>query len=248
MCLFAFLVLLCASVMSYKHSRPHNTVIPKQEFSIFFINCCSALLAFALVLKPTYWKGQFLLVFVQAVCTTLTGYCALGTFLYAAFVIIGLINGFFKTKSHLKIGIILLIWLFVLVGYGYYAVQFGTRGVMYIFISLATSLFFFGFYFYVYKKLESLLIPLVPAKVRRPNTNMPPIGTELYLSDYGLSERQIKLVLSYLTSLKSYEQLASEFLISTSTVKKDMIEVFEKFNVKNIKELHILLIQYFVKE
>lgn len=118
---------------------------------------------------------------------------------------------------------------------------------MYIHISVATSLFFFAFYFYVYKKLETLLIPLTTAIPQNPNIKLPPKGTSLHLSNYGLTERQIDLVMEYISSQKSYSQLANQFRVSTSTVKKDMSEVFEKFQVQNLKELHILLLQYFVK-
>ena len=35
--------------------------------------------------------------------------------------------------------------------------------------------------------------------------------------------------------------------MSTSTVKKDMNDVFKKFDVKNINELYLLLIQFEVE-
>ena len=247
MCFFAFLVLLCAAVMSYKHPREKTTVIPKQDVTVFCINLVSAATALFLTFKPSVWQAQVSLLFIQAVSTTLTGYNTLGTFLYSAFIILCFANGFFKTRTRLKITCILLAWVAVLVGYGYYAVQWGVRGIMYIHISVATSLFFFAFYFYVYKKLETLLIPLTTAIPQNPNIKLPPKGTPLHLSNYGLTERQIDLVLEYISSQKSYSQLANQFRVSTSTVKKDMSEVFEKFQVQNLKELHILLLQYFVK-
>ena len=58
---------------------------------------------------------------------------------------------------------------------------------------------------------------------------------------------RINLVLEYIDSKKSYSELSRQFNISLSTVKKDMTEIFEKFDVQNIRDLHILLIQYFVK-
>lgn len=247
MCFFAFLVLLCAAVMSYKHPREKNTIIPFQDISIFAINSVSAVIALALTFKPSVWQAQVFLLFIQACTTTLTGYNTLGTFLYSAFIILCFANGFFKTKVRLKISCILIAWIAVLIGYGYYAIQWGTRGVMYIHISIATSLFFFAFYFYVYKKLETLLVPLVPAKPQKSDIKLPQQGTSLYLSNYGLTERQTNLVLEYLSSEKTYSELAKQFYISESTVKKDMTEIFEKFNVQNIKDLHILLLQYFVK-
>lgn len=247
MCFFAFLVLLCAAVMSYKHPREKHTVIPKQDVTVFVINSVSAAIALALTFKPSVWQAQVFLLFIQAASTTLTGYNTLGTFLYSAFVILCFANGFFKTRVKLKITCIFVVWIAILVGYGYYALQWGTRGVMYIHISIATSLFFFAFYFYVYKKLETLLVPLVPAKPQKSDIKLPPKGTTLHLSRYGLTERQIDFVMEYLSSQKMYKELADQFFVSVSTVKKDMTEIFEKFNVQNIKELHILLLQYFVE-
>ncbi len=247
MCFFAFLVLLCAAVMSYNHPRINRTVLPKQDYSVFIINAVSALIALALTFKPSVWQAQVSLLFIQSVTTTLTGYSTLGTFLYSAFIILCFANGFFKTKVKLKIVCIFAAWIAVLAGYSYYALQWGSRGIMYIFISIATSLFFFAFYFYVYKKLETLLIPLVPAKVQKSNIKLPQPGTSLHLSEYGLTERQVNLVLEYIDSKKSYSELSRQFNISLSTVKKDMTEIFEKFDVQNIRDLHILLIQYFVK-
>lgn len=247
MCFFAFLVLLCAAVMSYKHPREKQTVIPNQNVTVFVINSVSAAIALALTFKPSVWQAQVSLLFIQAVSTTLTGYNTLGTFLYSAFIILCFANGFFKTKVRLKITCILVAWIAVLVGYGYYALQWGTRGVMYIHISVATSLFFFAFYFYVYKKLETLLVPLVPVKPLKSDIKLPLKGTTLHLSKYGLTERQIDFVMEYLVSQKTYKELANQFFVSVSTVKKDMTEVFEIFNVQNIKDLHILLLQYFVE-
>lgn len=247
MCFFAFLVLLCAAVMSYKHPREKHTVIPKQDVTVFVINSVSAAIALALTFKPSVWQAQVFLLFIQAVSTTLTGYNNLGTFLYSAFIILCFANGFFKTKVRLKITCILVVWIAVLVGYGYYALQWGVRGIMYIHISVATSLFFFAFYFYVYKKLETLLVPLVPVKPLKSDIKLPPKGTTLHLSKYGLTERQIDFVMEYLASQKMYKELANQFFVSVSTVKKDMAEVFEIFNVQNIKDLHILLLQYFVE-
>ncbi len=247
MCFFAFLVLLCAAVMSHKHPREKTTIIPYQDVSVFVINSVSAAIAFVLTFKPSIWQAQVFLLFIQAATTTLTGYNTLGTFLYSAFIILCFANGFFKTKVRLKISCIILAWVAILVGYGYYAVQWGTRGIMYIHISVATSLFFFAFYFYVYKKLESLLVPLVPAKPQKSDIKLPPKGTTLHLSKYGLTERQIDFVMEYLSSQKVYKELADQFYVSISTVKKDMTEIFEKFNVKNIKDLHILLLQYLVE-
>ena len=72
-------------------------------------------------------------------------------------------------------------------------------------------------------------------------------GSKIKLEEFGLSERQIKFVKDYLKNKSSYKELSEKYFISTSTVKKDMNDVFTKFNVKNINELYLLLIQFEVE-
>ena len=70
---------------------------------------------------------------------------------------------------------------------------------------------------------------------------------KIHLEEFGLSERQINLVKDYLINKTGYKELGQKYFMSTSTVKKDMNDVFKKFDVKNINELYLLLIQYEVE-
>lgn len=250
-CLLGTIVLITASVMSYKHIPRYVSIFPKPEYTIFAINAFSAFLAFLLVIFPNNWKAQVFVLFIQAISTTCTGFETLGTFLYSAVIILLFVNGFFKTYLRGKIITIILVWTLILVGYAFYVLKNGhfcRRAFYRLALEVSVSMFFFGFYFYIYKRMESLLVTLVPAKSNiSSHSDLPAAGTTLHLSNYGLTERQINLVLSYLTTQKSYEELSEQFYISKSTVKKDMTEIFEKFGVSNIKELHILLLQYIVK-
>ena len=251
MCLFAFIVLCVASAMSFLHHPKSFSVIPKPEYTIFIVNFISAISCLFLVFKPENWKAQCLILFIQSVSTTLTGYNTLGTFLYSALIILLFVNGFFKTQLKEKFISLCIIWAAVCFGYGIYAMNndaFGKRGIYMFLLEISLSIFFFGFYYYVYKKIETLLVTLVPVKPLPNNgIKLPALGTELHLSDYSLTERQVKLVLEYLATQKNYEALGEQFYISKSTVKKDMTVIFEKFGVTNLKELHILLLQFIVK-
>ena len=251
MCFFGAVVLTIASVMSFNHAPSTVPVIPKPEFSIFIINATCALFAFLLVLFPTNWKLQAAILLIQSISTPLTGYEVLGTFLYAAFIILCFVNGFFKTHFYKKNIAFSLIWIFVLIGYGFYSFancECYKRCFYSLTLEIAVSVFFFGFYYYVYKKLESLLVTLVPAKAgKKTNQNLPEAGTTLHLSDFDLTERQIKMIMEYLATQKSYPEMSRQFNTSVSTIKKDMRIIFECFNVSNLKELHILLLQYIVK-
>ncbi|MBQ5999049.1 MAG: hypothetical protein IJL70_06220 [Treponema sp.] len=250
MCFFAAIVLTIGSVMSFNHTPHLHTIFPKPEITIFLINATSAALCYFLVIKPSNFYIQALIIFIQAITTTLTGFETLGTFLYESAIILCFCNGFFKNHIKIKIITLILIWLLVLIGFGYTIIYNNPeRGKSLLVLECAITVFFFSFYFYIYKKLESLLKVLVPAKkVHFSNLNLPQPGSVLNLNKYGLSERQIKLTMEYLHTEDNYETLSKKFFISKSTVKKDMSEVFYKFGVSNVNELHLLLLQYIVKE
>lgn len=249
MCFLASFALIMAAAASFNHEPSSYVIFPNPKISVFVINSVCALICICLTVFPQNVVLQCSIVFIQAITTTLTNYEMLGTFLYAAFIILCFCNGFFKTKLKEKIVAIIFVWFIVLILYGYEAFQKNhSRWIFNFLLQFSISVFFFGFYFYVYKKLESLLTTLVPAKpLHKSSIELPATGTVLYLSKYNLTDRQIKLVMEYLESNSNYEALSRMFYISKSTVKKDMTEVFSKFGVSNLKELHILLLQYIVK-
>lgn len=250
-CFLGMIVLITASVMSFNYKPTKISIFSKPEYTVFAINSISAFLAFLLVLFPDNYKAQVFILAIQSVSTTCTGFDTLGIFLYSAAIIILFVNGFFKVHLKEKISVVIFLWMLILTGYSFFVLKnynFSKRSLCRIALEFSVSFFFFGFYFYIYKKLESLLTTLVPVKtVSNSKLTFPKIGSTLHLSDYGLTDRQIKLVLTYLTTQKNYEALSEQFFISKSTVKKDMSNVFYKFDVSNLKELHILLLQYIVK-
>ena len=121
-------------------------------------------------------------------------------------------------------------------------------GIQRFILELVISFFFAGFYAYVYKKMEHTFSIFIPAKNNLEILNkLTERGSKIKLEEFGLSERQIKFVKDYLKNKSSYKELSEKYFISTSTVKKDMNDVFTKFNVKNINELYLLLIQFEVE-
>lgn len=249
MCFLSSFALIIAAITSYNHEPSSFVIFPNPKISVFVINSVCALICICLTIFPHNVVLQCSILFIQAITTTLTNYEMLGTFLYAAFIILCFCNGFFKTKLKEKISAIIFVWFIVLILYGYEAFQKNhSRWLFNFLLQFSISVFFFGFYFYVYKKLETLLTTLVPAKkIPATSIQLPKTGTDLHLSNYNLTNRQIRLVMEYLKSNSNYEALSKMFYISKSTVKKDMTEVFSKFGVLNLKELHILLLQYIVK-
>lgn len=249
MSFFALLVLITASVMSFNHTPSIYVVFPKPEIFVFAINLlCTVCCVFSIV-YPKDYRLQCKILFVQGITTALTNFAILGIFLYDSFIILLFCNGGLKTKTKQKLSIIFGIWFVVCMLYGYECYINYHKYWIYLFLlQILLTAFSFSFYMCIYKKLESLLIPLVPQKkITCKNIDLPEPGNEIELSRLGLTSRQAELVKEYLKSQSSYEELSKKFFISKSTVKKDMADTFVKFGVSNIKELHILLIQYVIK-
>ena len=97
--------------------------------------------------------------------------------------------------------------------------------------------------------LKAKLSCLFPQNVRENNTIIgKPAGSTISLSDYNLNERQITFLMEHLHNKMSYKELSEKYFVSLSTVKKIFADIFKIFNVSNIEELRLLLLQYQVKE
>lgn len=235
----AFIVLVTATIMSIINDNDIPTIIPYHTTTIPIINGSSALLCLALFFIKENFYLQCVILFVQGICTTLTGYEVLGTFLYSAMFIILFCNKYFTTNTKKKLIPLIICWIITLLS----LIPFGIQRFIF---ELIISAFFAGFYAYIYKKLEDYISVLTPVKYIEFEF-LPEKGSLLDLADYGLSERQIKLVKDYMDNRLSYKELSDKYYISVSTVKKDMATVFVKFGVKNINDLYILLSQYIIK-
>ena len=238
MFIFSFLVLATASAISILTDPSEFTILPYPEITVPILNTSCALFCFILIFIPENLICEIIILGVQCVSTTLTGYETLGTFLFMMILILLFINGFFKTHIRSKSVIILSLWLITILG----VIPYGWSR---FFLEIAVTGFFLGFSFYVYHRLKHLLSSFVPIKVSENRTiKLPQPGTRINLKNLGLNERQIKLIKEYLKTGNSYNQLAEKYYISTSTVKKDMTEAFSILGVRNLKEMHILLLQY----
>ncbi len=97
--------------------------------------------------------------------------------------------------------------------------------------------------------LKAKLSCLFPQNVGENNTIIgKPAGSTISLSDYNLNDRQCTFVIENIHNKLSYKEISEKYFVSISTVKKIFAEVFKIFNVSNIEELRILLLQYQVKE
>ena len=241
MCASACIFQALAFYISLNHESFKATIIPFPNVIIPTVNITASIICLFLVFFPKFFKLKIAVIYIQSILTTLNELELLGTFLYAGSILLLFCEGFFKTKPKKKIIVQFTIWFIVSLG----TIPFGLYRYLRV---LALSIFFLTFYLNIYFYLEKYLTPLLPIKeLVKQNKVMPKPGSEIELADYGLTERQIALVKTYLKTTSSYKELANEYNISLSLVKHEMREVFSIFEVNNLKELHILLLQYNIK-
>ena len=179
---------------------------------------------------------------IESELTILTNYEELGIFFFYASLILILCKDLIKDKPRKKIILLFVLHLITLM-------LTYTHGIKYMLVDISYSVFCFAFYLWIYYSLKSKLSCLFPQNVRENNTIIgKPAGSTISLSDYNLNERQRNFVIENVHNKLSYKEISEKYFVSISTVKKIFAEVFKIFNVSNIEELRILLLQYQVKE
>lgn len=241
MILSAFIMLVMATVFSINNNNYVTTIIPFRATIVPIINGATAFLCFILLFIKENYRLQSLILFIQGICTAITGYEILGAFLYSAMFVILFVNKFFTTNTKKKLIILVCIWILTI--FSLLAISY-TRFITVLIISF----FFATFYAYIYKKTEDILSVFIPTKKSFDSNNtLPNQGEEIFLKDYNLTERQIILLKDFIENKSTYIKLSKKYNISISTVKKDMAVIFTKFNVANNNELFILLSQFIVR-
>lgn len=187
------------------------------------------------VIKPGI-KREYTVLLVESCITILTNYEQLGIFFFYVAVVLIIIDFQFSKKAFIISYILCVIHVIcILLIY--------THGWAVTFVALFTSFFYGTFFISIYKFLKSEFC-LVPANVTENEILKTVRGKTLSLSDFKLSERQINLVYDCLNDSLNYKDLSEKYFISVSTVKKDFTDVFHVFNVDNLNELKMLLIQF----
>ena len=213
---------------------PTKVVIPVVHFI-----CVGLALVFLITQNIYVMISIFAL---ESELTILTNYEELGIFFFYAALILILCKDLIKDKPRKKI-----IWMFLV--HLVTLVLTYTNGLVYMLVDISYSLFCFAFYMWIYYTLKAKLSCLFPQNVRENNTIIgKPAGSTISLSDYNLNERQRTFVIENIHNKLSYKEISEKYFVSISTVKKIFAEVFKIFNVSNIEELRILLLQYQVKE
>ena len=152
-------------------------------------------------------------------------------------------NGYLQENKKIKIYIILSIWFlstFIIL----------PQNLSQFIMIIAYSLFITFMYFYIYGAVFKSLLSLFPISAKHISSlNLPDFGTSLNLTEFGLSERQIKIVKHIAkTNSTSYKELADAAITSESTIKKDMLEIFKKLGVENSTSLKFFLSLYKIED
>ena len=234
-----FLVLCIAIALNITAQVPFVGFMPVVRWIDIVINAVSAGLCVFLFIKPDNKIISYLLFFIEGGVTVHMGFVGIGTLLFTAGCVFVFVNGDFKSRLKEKIVVLVLYWTIITV-----LLYFSFNIKMFLF-EIALTLFHFGLIACLYKKLESKLSFLLPAsEVISLKIALPPKGSVLRLSDYGVSERQKFFIQGTVNGGKTYEDLAAEHNVSTSVVKKDMASACRLFGVTNKEALRILLLQY----
>ena len=233
-----FVFLLTATIISILLDGDPNSIIEKiapTAIVIPIVHGICLILTIVCIIKPSPFIMVSILL-LESELTILTNYEELGIFFFYAALILILCKDILsnKDKKHL-FGMFGLHLLTLLLTY--------THGVVYMLVSIGYSMF------WIYSILKAKLSCLIPQNVRENNTVIgKPAGSVISLSDYNLNERQRTFLMEHIHDKTSYKELSEKHFVSLSTVKKEFADIFRVFNVSNIEELRILLLQYQVKE
>ena len=209
-------------------------VIPVVHFTCVFLTIIH-------IIKPNSYLMISILL-IESELTILTDYRELGIFFFYAAIIFILCTDLIVNRSKNKITI-MFIGHFLTLCLTY------THGLKKMLVALAYSCFCFAFYLWIYSILKAKLSCLFPQNVRDSNSVIgKPAGSKISLSDYNLNERQRTFLMEHIHNKLSYKEISEKYFVSLSTVKKIFADIFKIFNVSNIEELRILLLQYQVEE
>ena len=242
--LTGFLFLLIAFISSFVvQEDPYSILqyISKTQTIVHFVHGSSALLCFVLIFIPNTMAFLFVL-YIESVLNILTSYEQLGIVFFYFYIILGITKGYFtkhfKTYITISFSIHFLAIIFVF-----------PHGWANVFISLGTSIFLLVFYLWIYKILKEQFSCFIPNTVTNKLVLANVIqGDVVSLSKYGLTGRQVSLVLDYIYKQTSYKELGEKYGLGLSTIKREFSIIFKIFGVSKIEDLKMLLLQYQITE
>lgn len=235
--IITFIFLIIAIIVNHQLEEDPKNLIPHGKIVSISVHFFCAVISFIIIFR-NYFFLQMILIYVESTFTIIYGYEQLGIFLFYGGVTLILIRGLFLKRTRIFLTVITILHFASLFSLLYYS---WAR----TFLALGTSVFYYAFYSLIYTMLKGKLSCFIPSNVTENKVlaNKLP-GTVLKLSDYGLSERQIDFIFSYMHQQRNYNEISQIFRVSLSTVKKEFASIFKIFDVSKMEELYILLMQY----
>lgn len=217
-----------------------KSIVPYTNIITPIINGTCALLCLFYIFTPKKTLFSLIILSTQSVYDVLTGFEILGIFHFFLINLILFYNNFYNTKTKLKLSSIFILWVLLLTTLFSFSIN------RFVF-AFATTIFmtssFIYIYFLLFKKISFMLLREKNTSFQQKITNLMP-GSLLDLSNFNLSDRQIKCLVDSVYNNLSYKQIAEKKCISESVIKKEMQSVFEIFDVENKEQLKILLTPY----
>ena len=240
MILFATLVQVIGFIISITIEDFSKAFVPYCEYIVPFVNIACAAICLFLCVFPKFRVLQSLVLFIQGILMTLNNIIFLGVFLYCLGIALLFCYGYLKLKFKKIIYCIIPLCIF------FFPILYKC---VFTFLMTFAYLFFILFsYFHLYSIIKNNLFELFPFLSKKiSNIELPEPGNTLNLTDFGLSERQIKLIKEYKKEKTNYKKLADAFYTSESTIKQDMSKICKSLGVKNVDILLFLLNQYYLE-
>ena len=233
--IFSSVFLLVAFLASLKLNLSIESFIPSQSV-VTATHAAALILAVIVIFKQSLFLEVFIML-CESVLTLMTGYMHLGIFLFYGIIILMFVKGKFKTHTCFQIIPLVIIHLASIL-------SCFVRSWIFVAMGLASSFFYAAFLYWIYDILKGKLSCFLPTTAKSNSIIRKKPGEAIHLSDYQLSDRQMNFILDNLHENCSYKELSQKYFVSLSTVKKDFSELFRIFDVGNLEELHLLLLQY----
>lgn len=242
MIFFAMVVQIIASIISVTIEDFSKAFLPYFEYVVPAVNISCSLICLFLVIKPKHRFLQSVVLFLQGLTMTLNNLIFLGVFLYCLGIVLLFCYGNIKNKNVAK-NLLFVIPILL----SFFAILPVSKSSF--FMGWAFTLFILFSYFHLYNTIKNSIFDLFPfLSGKISSVDLPEIGNTIRLSNYGLTERQIDILKEYLQETTSYKMIAEKFLISESSIKKEMAQICKTLGVKNADILSILLQQYEIEE
>ena len=238
MVLFAAIVQVIGFIISVTNEDFSKAFLPHFNIVVPIVNISCALLCFFLVFFTKLRFLQSVVLFIQGITMTLNNLTFLGIFLYCLGIALLFCNGYIKNKKIRK-NFLIALPLYL----SFFAILPTDKTAF--FMAFAYTFFMIFSYFHIYNLIKKSLFELFPfLSGKISEVDFPQPGTTINLLNYGLSERQNKILKEYIYENHSYKQLADNNCMSESLIKKEMSVICKKVGVKNIGMLLVLLQQY----